>query len=348
MQNDLPFISVIIICEGFNHFLEESLPYYSKLDYPKFEVFVFTTEKVGDQIAGKYPNIKFVSEPATKNKPAEKRDLALKYAQGEIFAFIDDDAFPDKDWLKNAAPYFEDEDIAAVGGPGITPKSADIFEQASGWTTASPFGGFGSSYRFIPEEKREVDDFPSMNLIVRASDFKKINGFDSDYYPGEDTKLCLDLTTKLEKTIMYSPEIIVYHHKRPLFKKHLLQNGRFGFHRGHFARVLPETSFRWFYFIPSIFLIGNIGGIIIVISNLFIDNIYLSYLNNLYLLSISLYFFMLLLNTLWVFNMSKNWAVAYLTAPGVLLTHLWYGLKFLQGFFFVKNKKLVDNYGRAE
>ena len=111
---------------------------------------------------------------------------------------------------------------------------------------------------------------------------------------------------------------------------------------------MPETSFRWFYFIPSIFLIGNIGGIIIVISNLFIDNIYLSYLNNLYLLSISLYFFMLLLNTLWVFNMSKNWAVAYLTAPGVLLTHLWYGLKFLQGFFFVKNKKLVDNYGRAE
>src|SRR3990167_9704170 len=103
-----PYISIVIICEAWNHFLEESLPYYSKLDYPNFEVLVFTTDKVAlsrEAVQKNYHNIKFIAEPSTKNKPAEKRDLALKYAKGEIFAFIDDDAFPDKNWLKNAVKY---------------------------------------------------------------------------------------------------------------------------------------------------------------------------------------------------------------------------------------------------
>jgi hypothetical protein len=90
MQNYLPFVSVVIICEGWNHFLAESLPFYSCLDYSKYEVLVFTTDPVvfpDGQSALDYPSIKFISEPSTKNKPAEKRDLAIKYAKGEIFAF---------------------------------------------------------------------------------------------------------------------------------------------------------------------------------------------------------------------------------------------------------------------
>jgi cellulose synthase/poly-beta-1,6-N-acetylglucosamine synthase-like glycosyltransferase len=344
MQNYLPFVSVVIICEGWNHFLAESLPFYSCLDYSKYEVLVFTTDQVvfpDGQSALDYPNIKFISEPSTKNKPAEKRDLAIKYAKGEIFAFIDDDAFPHKDWLKNAVPYFKDESIAAVGGPGVTPENASNFEKASGWITASPFGGSGVSLRFIPEKKREIDDYPSMNLIVRADDFKKINGFDSNYYPGEDTKLCLDLTKKLNKKIIYDPKILVYHHKRPLFKKHLLQNGRFGLHRGHFARVLPETSRRLIYFIPSLFVIGNILGILVTLLNL-------KYLSNLYFLILEIYILFLVLNSIWIFAKSKNIIVSFLSIPGVAATHMWYGIKFLQGLLFVRSEKLEDNYGRTE
>ena len=357
MQKNSPLVSIIIICEGYNSFLSEALPYYDKLEYPNFEVFVFMTEKPSKDIVQKYAKVKFIISPETKNKPAEKRDLAIKFAQGEFFAFIDDDAFPHKDWLKNAVEIFKDEKVVAVGGPGVTPTGAAPFsglprkrgcprEHASGWVSASPLGGFGSTYRFIPQERREVDDFPSMNLIVRSEDFKKIGGFDSSFYPGEDTKLCLDLTQKLHKKIIYDPTILVYHHKRPLFKKHLIQNGRYGLHRGHFARILPKTSRKWFYFIPSVFAIGVITGTIAtVISEYTKSAVLIDTYATLFQFFFGIYIFMLFINAIWVFTKSKNLYVAFLTIPGVFLTHLWYGIKFIQGLL---KPKMEDKYGRSE
>ena len=346
MQNTKPLVSIIIICEKWNDFLSESLPYYEKLNYQNFEVLVFTTETLDKKIINQFPKIKFIESPETKNKPAEKRDLAIKFAKGEFFAFIDDDAFPSKDWLKYAIAIFDDENITAVGGPGITPDNSSIFEKASGWVSASPIGGFGSTYRFIRQKRRLVDDFPSMNLIVRAFDFKEIKGFDSTYYPGEDTKLCLDLTQKLNKKIIYDPNVLVYHHKRPLFKKHLIQNGRYGLHRGHFARILPKTSRRWFYFIPSIFSIGVITGTIAtVISEYTKSTIYIDVYAMIFQFFFGIYIFMLFINAVWVFLKSRNIRAALLSIPGVFLTHIWYGLKFIQGFI---KPKMEDKYGRSE
>ncbi|PIR42906.1 glycosyl transferase [candidate division WWE3 bacterium CG_4_9_14_0_2_um_filter_35_11] len=354
MQDTKPLVSIIIICENWNNFLSESLPYYSKLDYPNFEVFVFMTEKPSKSVIEKFPKIKFITSAETKNKPAEKRDLAIKYADGSFFAFIDDDAFPHKDWLKNAVEILQDKEVVAIGGPGVTPRrvapeqtsGATLLEHASGWVSASPLGGFGSTYRFIPQERREVDDFPSMNLIVRAEDFKKIGGFDSSFYPGEDTKFCLDLTQKLHKKIIYDPKVLVYHHKRPLFKKHLIQNGRYGLHRGHFARILPKTSRRWFYFIPSIFALGVItGNIATIISEYTKSTALIDIYATIFQFFFGIYIFMLFINATWVFGKSKTLYIAFLTIPGVFLTHLWYGIKFIQGFI---KPKMEDKYGRAE
>ncbi len=358
MQDTKPLVSIIIICETWNNFLSEALPYYSKLDYANFEVFVFMTEKPSKDVANKYHKIKFIASPETKNKPAEKRDLAIKYAKGEFFAFIDDDAFPHKDWLKNAVEILQDESVVAVGGPGVTPQGLarkglgregpgpTAMEHASGFVSASPLGGFGSTYRFIPQERREVDDFPSMNLIVRSEDFKNVGGFDSSFYPGEDTKLCLDLTQKLNKKIIYDPGVLVYHHKRPLFKKHLIQNGRYGLHRGHFARILPKTSRRWFYFIPSIFAIGVItGNIATLISQYTKSPAFINLYATIFQFFFGIYIFMLFINAIWVYQKSKNIYVSLLTIPGVFLTHLWYGIKFIQGFI---KPKMEDKYGRTE
>jgi len=341
MFKESPLFSIIIICESWNNFLEESLKYYDKLNYLNYEIFVFSTEKINKT----YKNITFIDNPLLKNNPAERRDLAIKYARGEIYAFIDDDAFPHSDWLKNAALNFQDKTVVAVGGPGITPESADIMEKASGWVSASLLGGFGTTFRFIPQHKRQVDDFPSMNLLVLASDFKKIGGFDSAYYPGEDTKLCLDLTKKTNKKIIYDPSTVVYHHKRSLFKKHLIQNGRYGLHRGHFARNLPGNSRKLFYFIPSLFTIGIIIGVLLImLSKVF--PIYLFQILTRYFLSIlSIYIFLLIFNALWVFVKSKSYIIAFLTIPGVFLTHFFYGLRFIQGFF---SKRMHDTYGRSE
>jgi cellulose synthase/poly-beta-1,6-N-acetylglucosamine synthase-like glycosyltransferase len=375
-----PSVSIITICESWSKFIEESLSYYIHLDYENYQIYVFSTEPIlpdfakrklisyittdefkanslksygesieTDILIEKLNNlltkINFINNLTLSNNAPLKRDMAIKYAMGEYFAFIDDDAYPSKDWLKSAIVNFDDEKVTAVGGPGITPINASLLEHASGYISASPAGGFGNTYRFIPGTKRFVDDYPSVNLIIKADDFKAINGFDSNYYPGEDTKLCLDLTYKLNKKIIYDPEVFVYHHKRPLFKHHLTQNSRFGIHRGYFAKILPETSRRWFYFVPAIFSFGLIFGDILAIASLFTKNPFIHALLYIYMIPLTLYFLILLINGIWVFIKSKSISITLLSILGTYATHFYYGINFIKGLF---KTSLEDNYGRIE
>ena len=330
-----PKVSIIIPIEEINDYLRESLTHLGNLDYPDFEVLVFITKETTE----KFPRTRFVVNPELVHRPAEKRDLALKYAEGEILAFIDDDAYPRKDWLKNAVGHFENSAVAAVCGPGVTPSGDSVGQKVSGWVQASRLGGGNCTHRFIPQKKRLVDDYPSMNLIVRKTDFDNVDGFDSHFWPGEDTKLCHDFVYGLKKKIIYDPNVLVYHHRRALWRPHLKQVGGYGLHRGHFAWVLPKTSRRLSYFIPTLFTLGLISGPLLI----FVAKLALPTLANLllrfYALSISLYAVLLVSTALWVFRHSKDIRVSLLTVPGIFATHTWYGLRFIQGFFSRKLKR---------
>ena len=49
-------------------------------------------------------------------------------------------------------------------------------------------------HRFTPLKKRFVIDYPSMNFFIRKTTFEKVGGFNSDYWPGEDSKLAMTLS----------------------------------------------------------------------------------------------------------------------------------------------------------
>lgn len=191
--------------------------------------------------------------------PAEKRDVALAEAHGDLLAFLDDDAYPAEGWLERAVERFADPSIVAVGGPGVTPPGSGWRERASGAFYESPFGSGGLRFRFTPlGEVREVDDFPAYNLFVRRDELRAIGGWDSSFYGGEDTKVCLALR-RADHRIVYDPNVLVYHHRRRVFGPHLRQVANVGRHRGHFVRIFPETSRRPLYFAPALGLIAGIG-----------------------------------------------------------------------------------------
>ena len=50
------------------------------------------------------------------------RNTAAQYAQGEIIAFIDDDAYPDPHWLHYLAFAYTNTNHAGIGGPNIAPE----------------------------------------------------------------------------------------------------------------------------------------------------------------------------------------------------------------------------------
>lgn len=229
-------ISVIIPCKSTKNLCPELLPALKSQSLKPLEILIIT-----DKICPK--------------SPAEKRDYASKKAVGSVLAFIDSDAYPSKNWLKNASKHLSSLSLAAVCGPGLTPPNNSRDQKISGLVWSSFVGAGPYTYRNRRQPKRLVDDYPSFNLIVKKKDFQAVGGFKTQSWPGEDTKLCLDLTSKLNKKILYHPDILVYHHRRPIFLSHLTQISRYGFQRGRFVRLFPQTSLRPSYFLFPLWLV---------------------------------------------------------------------------------------------
>ena len=258
--------------------------------------------------------------------PSDKRDLALKYAKGEIIAFLDDDAYPAKDWLKNAVEIFKDIEVAAVGGPAVTPESDSILQKGSGAVFASFVVSGKFNCRYLPKKRREVYDYPSCNLLVRKSTLAEVGGFNTVFWPGEDTKLCLDIVKKLGKKIIYDPGVLVYHHRRPLFLPHIRQVSSYALHRGYFVKKYPDTSFRLPYFLPTLLVLGLIfGGVICLFS---------PPLRWLYFSGIFIYLVLVFISSIF-----KDLRLILPVFFGIIFTHIAYGIYFLKGIF---SKKLTE------
>lgn len=311
--------SVIIPVREINDYIRESIPRILAQNYKNFEILIFS-DKASKE---KFPKTKIIK--TDKIGPAEKRDLALKYAHGDILAFLDDDAYPKKDWLKSAIKYFKDKNIGAVCGPAVTSESDSFLQKVSGDIYASRATSGNVSYRHVPFNRVfEVDDYPSVNLLVRKSLFKKIGGFDNSFYPGEDTKLCLDIVYRFNKKIIYDPAVFVWHHRRPFGQKHFKQVWNYAKHRGYFVKKFPKNSFRFSYFVPSLFLIGLILGLIFW-QNEFLHRIYLWVL----------VFYVTSLVCLELFK-KRNPLKSLLVIFGIFLTHLVYGAGFISGLLVRK------------
>ena len=248
------FISIIIPLVRINDYFLESYPHLLSLDYENYEIIVLPDEPVSED----FPGIKII--PTGKVSPAIKRDIGAEKARGELLFFLDDDSYPEKDWIRKTLPYFKDQSIAAIGGPAITPSNDSFLQKVSGAVFLTKVGG-GIPERYYSKGKtKEIDDWPSVNLIVRKSIFTKIGGFKSEYWPGEDTKLCLEIIKEGGK-ILYAPDVIVWHHRRSGLFRHLKQIGNYGLHRGFFAKRYPETSFKLLYFIPPFLASSNLPAL---------------------------------------------------------------------------------------
>ena len=134
-------VDIIIPVKEINNYIYEAIPEILSLDYENFGIIIFPDTFDGDEYLTirKTNKLRIIS---TGNiGPAQKRDLALKYSDADIFAFLDDDAYPRRDWLKNAVKHFENPDIAAVGGPAITPPNNSFYQRVSGAVFLSKISG---------------------------------------------------------------------------------------------------------------------------------------------------------------------------------------------------------------
>ena len=324
-------VSIIIAVKAYCENLGECVSKCLELDYKDYEILILPDSGITQEDILSHPRLRII--PTGDVTPPKKRDIGAREAEGEILAFLDDDAYPKKNWLKEAVSIFkESEKFGCICGPAVTPEDDSILQKGSGLVYASPLVSGNHNFRYVPGTRKEVFDFPSCNFLIRKELFSAVGGFDKSFWPGEDTFLCLKVL-EAEKKMIYSPKVLVYHHRRNLFKGHLNQIKSYALHRGYFAKKYPKTSLRFEYFIPSLFVIVLLTGGISSLSS--------SLASGIYSLILTMYLIFILASSLSLVFAAKESRInriklLFLTISGIFLTHITYGIYFIKGLLAKK------------
>jgi glycosyltransferase involved in cell wall biosynthesis len=310
-----PRMSIIIPTRELDPMARECIRKCHDIDYRNYDIKFIPDEPVDVELEPPGSSVL----PSGPIGPSIKRNIGVRDSDADIIAFIDADAWPDSDWLKNAVPYFEDEAVAAVGGPALTAPGDTRRQVVSGLVYASSLVSGNTAYRYLHHALREVDDYPSVNLLIRRSDFEKAGGYPEEFWPGEDTVLCNKLTHDLGKKIIYVPNVVVNHHRRAVYRAHLKQVGSYARHRGFFVRKFPENSRHIQYFVPSVFVLFLVAGLGPAIA--FRPVLYA------YLSVVGFYLLLCLASSIKSLEPLLN----VMVFPGIISTNIAYGIGFLRG-----------------
>lgn len=315
------FVSIIIPCKELDGYVQQCLRFCLDLNYDNYEIILLPDKPVNLNDSGYQKKIRII--PTGSLKPSQKRNIAVKESGADVLAFIDSDAYPVKDWLKNAVGYFEDETVGGVGGPSLTPPDDNMGQKISGYIMASPLATGYFALRYKLREKfrlgLSVKEMPACNLLIKRQLALAVDSFDGNLLTAEDSKLCFNIRKKLGKKIIYAPEVIVYHHRRNLWRPHLRQVWIYGRDK---ARLIKEDfSFdKLYYFIPLLFLLFLVFGAVL--------SLFFPLVRTVFLFLISFYLLIILAGG--IITKPKFFLFIFL---GIILTHLTYGLGFFYGLF---------------
>jgi GT2 family glycosyltransferase len=228
---DWPFASVIVCTHNGATTLSDCLDGISQLDYPDYEVIVVDDGSTDgtSQIAAGF-DVRLIRTP--QQGLAAARNTGLAAARGEIVAYIDDDAWPDPDWLSYLALDLRGSKHVGVGGPNIPPPGhtavADCVSRAPG----------GPIHVLLSDS--EAEHIPGCNMAFRRDALEAIGGFDPQFWvAGDDVDLCWRLQA-MGWTLGFSPAALVWHRSRASVRTYLRQQVGYGKAEALLERKWPE------------------------------------------------------------------------------------------------------------
>ncbi len=235
-----PRVSVVVCTHNGQSTLTECLARLTTLTYPDFEVIVVNdgSNDASAEIARTY-GARLVE---TEHRGlSHARNVGIANATGEIVAFLDDDAYPDHDWLYYIAASLRANGHAGVGGPNIAPDDGLVAECVA----AAPGGPI-----HVLISDREAEHVPGCNMAFRKSALEEIGGFDERFrVAGDDVDVCWRLQ-ELGRTLGFSAGAVVMHRRRDSVRRYLRQQYGYGEAEALLERKWPSRynragSSRW-------------------------------------------------------------------------------------------------------
>jgi O-antigen biosynthesis protein len=227
---DWPRISVVVCTFNGSRTIRKCLASLTALDYPDYEVIVIDDGSTDGtaEIVAEFP-CRVIHQ--TNRGLSTARNVGLKASTGEIVAYIDDDAFADRDWLHFLAVAFRKSNHAGVGGPNIAP--ADGF--AATVVARSPGG---PCHVMLSDDVAE--HIPGCNMAFRRDALMAIGGFDPQFLvAGDDVDICWQIQ-QTGQTIGFAPAGVVWHKRRNSVRGFLRQQAAYGKAESLLAAKWPE------------------------------------------------------------------------------------------------------------
>ena len=254
----------------------------------------------------------------------KKRNIAVNACKTKYLAFIDSDAYPEKNWIESTFKYLKRKNVGVISGPHIDPPGQNYFQMIVGLIKKSFLITMTPSFQKNKRKKTQFVSFmPSVNWILSKKIFNLLKQMDEKMLRNEDW----DFIHKMRKTkykLLYSPNTLIYHDNNTVFhfiKKRFV----YGF---YMWPILTKLNFHnYYFFLPLLFVIFLIS---------FPLGFFLEYYFMFYLLTFSVY----LIAVLWEsVRVSKNLITFLFILPVLIIGNISPGFGVLFGFYnYIKNK----------
>ncbi len=208
-------ISVIIVSRDRPDWLTRCLRAVAKLDYPRFETIVVACP-AGEKVARQAGWARVIA--CDRANISAARNMGVAAAQGEVVAFLDDDAVPEPLWLAQLATAFDDPEIAQAGGTTLGRNGISVQHGAARVDATGQSRAVDTSTTqpvVVPLFGDQVPRLHGTNMALRRSVVLEQSGFDERFaFYLDETDLTYRIARAGGKT-MFVPKAVVHHASGP-------------------------------------------------------------------------------------------------------------------------------------
>lgn len=215
-------ITVIIPAISFNFYLKKCIESIFKIsELIKIIIICDVDSNQLQKLKENYNNLEVYIETFKLNI-SQKRNLGVKNCKTKFIAFIDSDAYPEKNWIANSLTVLENKkDIYIIGGPNISPEQQDFQRTIIGEVQKSFLITGKWNFQKRLSVSRFSENLYSCNMIMLKSTYIENHGMNESLNTGEDYDFCNKVNDN-KKRIFFNQNSIVYHYDRN-FKNFFIQ-----------------------------------------------------------------------------------------------------------------------------